>query len=199
MMGNWTENILDRDILQDNLTFVPLFIAVYEYTTSYVVDNIRSLLCDICIEDGKEKWIETEIYKSEIQNRIVDKLGNKDKTKASFIWLVDNDAISQDDYNVFLESKMVRNKFAHELTTTIFQGIEDQHIMLLINLCEMLKRISQWFFIEVELPIMGDELLNDVKHEDIESAGSVIFQVIMDVLYNGKSEQYQEIIARRFR
>lgn len=195
-MTNWIENIIDKDILQDNLTFVSLFIAVYEHMTDYVVDNVKSLLCNFSIEDCEAKWTETESYKSKIRNRIVDELGNKDKTKASFLWLVDNDAISRDDYSAFLEIKMVRNKFAHELSTIILQGINEQHVKLFFSMCDMLKRISRWFFINIDAPIMGYELPAEDEQENIESAGSMVFQIIIDVLYNGKSEQYKEIIAR---
>jgi hypothetical protein len=154
------------------------------------------LLCDFCIKNGKEQWKETEAYKQEIRNRIVDEKGNKDITKASFLWLVDNGVISSSDYKNFLDIKAVRNKYAHELTTTIFEGVSELEISKLVNMCEMLQRISRWFFVNVEAPIMGYEIPDVEESGDIQSAGSLVFQMLLEVLYNGKSEEYKSIVAK---
>lgn len=195
-MSDWLANVVDKEVLQDNLTFVSLFIAIYEHTVDYAISNIKSLLCDFWIEDGKERWRETETYIQEIRNRIVDEKGNKDITKASFLWLVDNGAISSSDYKNFLEIKAVRNKYAHKLTTTIFEGVSESEISKLVNMCEMLQRISRWFFVNVEAPIMGYEIPDIEEPGDIQSAGSLVFQMLLDVLYNGKSEEYKAIVAK---
>lgn len=92
-MPDWLNNITDKSILQDNMTFVSLYIAIFENMTDYVVSNIKSFLCDWSIKAGKEVYRETIEYKEKIRNRIVDDKGNKDVTKASFLWLVDNGAI----------------------------------------------------------------------------------------------------------
>lgn len=194
-MSDWLSNIVDKEKLQDNLTFVSLFIAIYEHTVDYTVNSIKSLLCNYSIIDGQEHWDETETYKNTIRNRIVDNKGNKDLTKASFLWLVDDGAISQDEYYRFLEIKAIRNRFAHELTATIFEGVSEIEVKALVELCEMLQKISRWFFVTVEAPIMGYELPDHEEPGDIQSAGSLMFQMILEVLYNGKSDEYKAIIA----
>lgn len=73
--------------------------------TDYVESNIKYFLCNVGIRDGKEFCDETDTYKRNIKNRIVDDKGNKNKTKASFLWLVDKDALSRTDYDKFLEIK----------------------------------------------------------------------------------------------
>ena len=195
-MSDWLANIVDKEVLRDNLTFVSLFIAIYEHTVDYAISNIKSLLCDLYFEDGKEQWKETESYKQEIRNRIVDEKGNKDITKASFLWLVDNGAISSSDYTSFLDIKAVRNKYAHELTTTIFEGVSESEISKLISMCELLQRISRWFWVNVEAPIMGYEVPDVEEPGDIQSAGSLVFQMLLEVLYNEKSEEYKSIVAK---
>ena len=37
------ENLVNKDYLQDNLTFTSLFIALYENMTDYVVSNVKDL------------------------------------------------------------------------------------------------------------------------------------------------------------
>lgn len=196
LMPDWLANIIDKENLQDNLTFVSIYIAVYEHVTDYVVSSIKSLLCDLSIKDGKECWTETPIYQKEIRQRIVDEKGNKDVTKASFLWLVDNEVISTADYSKFLEIKSLRNKYAHELITIVFEGVEDSDIKLLFDLCEMLQRISRWFLVNIEAPIMGYDLSTDKDTNNIQSMGCVVFSLMLDVLYNDKSDEYKKIVAK---
>ena len=52
-MTDWIENVTNKNILQDNLTFASLYIAIYEHMTEYVVSNIKEFLCNFEIKDGK--------------------------------------------------------------------------------------------------------------------------------------------------
>jgi len=190
----WLSNVTDKNILQDNLTFASLYIAVYEHMTDYVVSNLKSFLCDWGVKDGKEYYIETDIYKTEIKNRIVDDKGNKDTTKSSFLWLIDNGAITKEDYQVFLDAKLLRNKYAHELTSVIYQGIYESEIKLFFDMFGVYQKISKWYFINIEAPIMGEELPDDVDLLQVQTAANIMFGMILEVLYNGKSDGYKEIL-----
>jgi len=119
-MMNWLENITDKDFLQDNMTFASLYIAVYENMIDYVASNIKFFLCDYALKDGKEVCRETEAYKVQIKNRIVDEKGNRNAIKASFLWLVDRGAITVSEYGRFLELKEIRNRYAHEMVNVIY-------------------------------------------------------------------------------
>jgi len=46
-MPKWLKNITDKGFLQDNMTFVSLYIAVFENMTDYVISNLKSFLCDL--------------------------------------------------------------------------------------------------------------------------------------------------------
>ena len=70
-MAEWFENLVNKDYLQDNLTFASLFIALYENMTDYVVSSVRDFLCDIGIRDGKMFCEETDEYRREIRKRVV--------------------------------------------------------------------------------------------------------------------------------
>lgn len=190
----WLSNITDKNILQDNLTFASLYIAVYEHMTDYVVSNLKSFLCDWGVKGGKEYYIETDIYKTEIKNRIVVDRGNKDITKSSFLWLIDNDAITQEDYQTFFDAKLLRNKYAHELTSVIYQGIDESEIKLFFDMFGVYQKISKWYFINIEAPIMGEELPDDVDLLQVQTAANIMFGMILEVLYNGKSDEYKEIL-----
>ena len=190
--NDWINNIVDEDFLQDNLTFVSLFIAVYENFTDYVVSNIEFLLCEETIENGEIAIKKTEIYQDEIKNRIVDNKKNKDITKASFLWLKDNNAISSDDYDLFLKIKSIRNKYAHELTNIILSGVDGkEEVKAFFEMIALYKKITKWWFINIEVAIMGYEIN---EGDEICNLANEALDVIIDVLYNGKSEEYKKII-----
>ena len=107
-MLDYFESLVDEDFLKDNMTFVSLYIAVYESMTDFVVSNVHDFLCEWAIEDCKEVYKETVKYKEKIKRRVVDDKGNKDITKASFLWFKDNSAVSQKDYEDFLKAKEIR-------------------------------------------------------------------------------------------
>lgn len=194
-MAEWFENLVNKDYLQDNLTFASLFIALYENMTDYAVSSVRDFLCNIGVKNGKMACTETSEYRTQIRKRIVDDKGNKDITKASFLWLVDHRAITSADFDRFLEMKDVRNKYAHELSEVIMTGISENEIVLLLDMHSLYRTISRWFFVEIEAPISGYEIPENADIDNIQSAANLTFGIILNVLYNGKSEEYKTMIA----
>ena len=190
--AKWLKNLVDDKILSDNLIFISLFIAVYENFSGYVVSNIESFLCEESIENGEYVIKKTQVYRDEIKNRVVDDKNNKDITKASFLWLKDNTAISSSDYELFLKLKGIRNKYAHELTSIILSGIDEKEdIKLFFDMIALYKKITKWWFINIEAPILGCEV--DEEAEIYNSANGA-FDLIINVLYNGKSEEYKKML-----
>ncbi len=51
------------------------------------------------------------------------------------------------------------------------------------------------FFVEIEAPIIGYDVPPDADVSNIQSGANVMFSIMLDVLYNGKSEEYQSIIS----
>lgn len=194
-MADWLENLVDKDYLQDNLTFASLYIALFENMTDYVVSSVKDLLCDIGIRDSKLFCEETDKYRRQIRKRVVDDKGNRDATKASFLWLIDHGAITPADFDKFLQIKQVRNKYAHELFEVITRGITESEVGLLFDMHSLYRTISRWFFVEIEAPIAGYEIPENADIDNIQSAANLTFSIILNVLYNGKSEEYQSIIA----
>ena len=56
------------------------------------------------------------------------------------------------------------------------------------------QKISKWYFINIEAPIMGEELPDDVDLLQVQTAANIMFGMILEVLYNGKSDEYKEIL-----
>ncbi len=194
-MNDWLDNVVDKNILQDTLTFTSIFIAVYEHMTDYVESNVEGFLNEIAVEDGKYISKKSKEYKSEIENKIVDEKGNKDKIKASFQWLVSHGAITSEEYERFLVLKAIRNKYAHELTDIIYAGVDKEKILLLFEMHSLYSKITRWFFIQIEAPLMGDEIPEDADMDKITNVANFLFNIILDVLYKGKSEEYKAMLT----
>ena len=194
-MDNWLEKLVDKDDLQDNLTFAAIFISLYENMVDYVKSGVRDFLCNICVKDGKMTYVETREYREKIRDCIVDDKGNKNPTKASFLWLIEQGAITFGDFDKFLQMKEVRNKYAHELDTVIMDGITENEITLLFDMHSLYSMISRWFFITIEAPIAGYKIPQNTDIDDIQNGANLIFNIILNVLYNGKSEEYKSIIT----
>ena len=195
-MLEWFKNIADESVLQDNLTFASLYIAMYENMVNYVVSNLKWFLCDMEVKDGEEICITTNHYREEIKKRVVDEFGTKDITKASFLWLVDNNAISESDYQCFLNAKRVRNRYAHELVNVMMQGISEDDIKQLFDMFELYQKITKWYFCEIEAPILGEEIPENADTVSVESFATIVFSIVLGVLYRGKSVEYKTMLEQ---
>ena len=77
-------NVIDKDTLRDNFSFVAFFIAVYENFAHLIKEQIKGFYTTGFekSEDGTIHEILLPAYKEKIKNRIVDNKGNKDELKA---------------------------------------------------------------------------------------------------------------------
>ena len=59
---------------------------------------------------------------------------------------------------------------------------------------ELYRKISRWFFLNIEAPIAGYELPTEEDWESVSSGVDIMFGMIIDVLYNGKEDEYKAMI-----
>lgn len=95
-------NIWNKDILQHNLSFLALFIGMYEQFEDKVIENVDCFLNLGCSANDDTHCKKSEYYRQNILNRKVDENGNKNKLKATMLWFVDVGAITPEDYSLFL-------------------------------------------------------------------------------------------------
>lgn len=182
------ETILDDKVLKENLIFASIYIALYESFVCSIVDKPKELLCKDCFEDNEYKQKETENYRQCIKNRIVDDKGNKDITKASFLWFVENNALPEDDFDDFLAIKGLRNDLAHELFSCIVKGFDDSHAKLFGKLLGMYMRIDNYWINNFDIPTSGEYLQGEYDKENVSSLESILFQAIFDKIFFDKED-----------
>ena len=189
-------NICDKVQLQDSLTFIALYIGLYESFADTVEGRVESFLCDdgFLDKNGKFRYNSSEHYIDEIKKKVVDENGTRNILKSTMLWFMENGAITQDDYNSFLELKKLRNSFTHEMTEYLWRGLYEAHAKALGELLSLYRKIEKWWINEIEIPIAGDEISDGYDADNAISGILLTFDMMIDVLYNGKSEEYLKMI-----
>lgn len=189
-------NICDKVTLQENLTFIALYIGLYESFADTVEGHVESFLCNDAFLDKSKKlrYKPSKEYIAEIKKRTVDDKGNHNILKSTMLWFAENGALTQDDYNSFLELKQLRNSFAHELTEHLWNGLYDKHVKALGDLLNLYRKIEKWWINEIEIPIAGDEIPEGYDEDAVTSGILFTFDMMINTLYNDKSDEYLQII-----
>ena len=62
---------------------------------------------------------------------------------------------------------------------------------MFFDMIALYKKITKWWFINIEAPILGCEVDEDAE---IYNSANGAFDLIINVLYNGKSEEYKKML-----
>ncbi len=190
------KNICDKETLQAHLTYIALFIGVYEFFADTIQTRVESFLCDKMVSDEKKgiKYLKSIKYKEQIQKRIVDENGNKDILKASMLWFQDSGAISETDYQTFLSIKEKRNTYTHQMTEHLWNGLPPEDAQFLVDLLNLYTKIDQWWINEIEIPIAGDSIPDDYQRDGVQSFPLLMFKMMINTLYFEKTDEYMNLI-----
>ena len=184
-------NIWNKDILQHNLSFLALFIGMYEQFEDKVIENVDCFLNLGCSANDDTHCKKSEYYRQNILNRKVDENGNKNKLKATKLWFVDVGAITPEDYSLFLNIKEARNIYVHQLTKCVVNGISDKDIDMLVQLLNLFYKIDNWWINEIEIPTSGISASDDYPTEEACSMIYTIYRDMINILFLGKADDYQ--------
>ena len=184
-------NIWNKDILQYNLSFLALFIGMYEQFEDKVIENVDCFLNLGCSANDDTHCKKSEYYRQNILNRKVDENGNKNKLKATMLWFVDVGAITPEDYSLFLNIKEARNIYVHQLTKCVVNGISDKDIDMLVQLLNLFYKIDNWWINEIEIPTSGISASDDYPTEEACSKIYTIYRDMINILFLGKADDYQ--------
>lgn len=184
-------NIWNKDILQHNLSFLALFIGMYEQFEDKVIENVDCFLNLGCSANDDTHCKKSEYYRQNVLNRKVDENGNKNKLKATMLWFVDVGAITPEDYSLFLNIKEARNIYVHQLTKCVVNGISDKDIDMLVQLLNLFYKIDNWWINEIEIPTSGISASDDYPTEEAYSMIYTIYRDMINILFLGKADDYQ--------
>ena len=162
---DFINNVCNVDELKKNLQFFAVFIAIFENLIDYVDSHIKGLYCaDSTIENGNICYVKSDEYKRLFCERRVDEQGNKSELKAQFLWLMENGAINEEEYKLFLDLKECRNDIAHELLNRIMIGVFKKERDRLSEMIELYAKIDQWWW-----ETFDSEIYENCNHDDTHS------------------------------
>lgn len=187
---------MDKENLRETLSFLALFITIYENFVETIVGRVESFLCFELdrFQNGKIKFKPSDIYKEDIKNKIVDEKGNKDILKATMLWFLDMKAITQDEYDLFLELKERRNSFVHDMADHVWHGVTEKDIQSLVNLLKLSSKLDKWWINEIEISISGKYDLNEEEKKDVISFNLLVFGQMIQTLFGDETSSKTENI-----
>ena len=189
------ENICDKNALQTYLSYMGLFIGLYEQMIDMVEERVESFLCNECrFENGNIRYVHNEEYKNLIKNRRVDELGNKNTLKAAMLWFQSVGAITEADYNNFLRLKKLRDSYVHKMSDHIWNGLEESEALTIFELLDLYSKIDKWWINEIEIPIDGRFVDGNYDRDGVQSFPLITFKMMLGTMYGEKSEEYMKMI-----
>lgn len=161
--------------LKDNLICCSLYIAFFETTKAYVIDQVKNFYSTgFDSETG-------EIISSDYKNNVLSKASGN-VLNASLLWFKDSKAINEDDIAVFSELRKYRNLMAHEMLERLFEGLDKDFAERFSQLIEFRVKIERWWIFEIEIPTGTFDNPEDIKETDVVSSSELMFKMILDIV-----------------
>lgn len=168
--------LLNPEVFKSNLILSSTFIAYFENSTDYIIDQPRSFFCN-AYDYEKGDIIDPE-YKKKVLSL------DKKPINASLLWFKEQGAIDDADIETFEILRRYRNKLSHELSKILFEeGLESS--LFSENLAKLFSlriKIEKWWFFYFEIEFTDIENADKLEHKDVTTGGEMIYQLFMDLL-----------------
>ena len=190
------ERICDKESLQVQLSFMALFIGMFEFMKDTLLSRVESFLCSEMTQNEEGEWvyIHNDTYKKEIENRLVEGKIVKDRLRNTMLWFKEAEVITDDDYDLFRVLRDKRNSYAHKMTQHVWDGLPEEDAKGLMDLLDLYTKLDKWWINEIEIPISGDFEPGSYDEEGVESFSLLTFKMMINTLFGGKSQEYLEMI-----
>ncbi|WP_158019435.1 hypothetical protein [Mycolicibacter sinensis] len=176
---------LRPDAIRGTLAFAGLYQVTHEMIKHAVLVKVREFFCFDLNLDGSYSMTaeENERYRSSVlvlaENRF----------RASLLWLVKNDAITQIQADRLELIRSHRDDLVHELVKYLIDPDEDPDVDLLADAINTLKDLHR-FWINVELSTGGFFLpdgsdVGDVDAEEVVPLSLMVLQQCLDAYLEG--------------
>lgn len=167
---------LKPENLKDNLICCSVYIAFFETTKDYIVNQVRDFYSiGWSSENG-------DVISEDYKTQVLAKDKDKNPLKASLIWFKENNAITEEDILVYDELRKYRNVIAHEMLEKLFDGLNKDYSEKLNQLIELRIKLERWWIFNIELETGMIENPENIKEEDVISNSQMIFKLILDIV-----------------
>ncbi|MBK1680761.1 hypothetical protein [Rhodocyclus tenuis] len=168
---NW-ERFLDPDVLQPSLFSATIFITTFEILKNAIVYRVREFYLTEWYDD---KEVASPDYEAHVLSR------NRSPLYASLDWLLQQQAINEQDLATFEQLKKTRNIVAHSLFDVVTGQEASDHQAQLNSLIELLRKIEVWWVVNVELAINPECSDKEVDEASIVPGSILSLQMLIEV------------------
>ncbi|MFL0287887.1 hypothetical protein ACJH6H_21770 [Mycobacterium sp. SMC-21] len=176
---------LKPDVIRGTLAFAGLYQIAHEMIKDLVLVKVREFFClDWDLDGG---WSMTAEEETQYRNHVLSLASNR--FRASLLWLVRNDAITQMQADRLDLVRTHRDELVHELAKYIIDPDEDPDTELLVDALAILKDLHR-FWINVELSTGGFLLpdgsdVGDVDADEVMPFSLMLLQQCLDAYLEG--------------
>ena len=193
-MANSLDNvnrILDKASLQFQLSFMALFIGLYECMKKHFVSRTEALTCDRLKNDkkGNRVFDHNELYKEITKGRIINGRKVKDEFLNIIQWLKELNAINEEEASLVAQLREKRNLYAHDMPNLIRNGVPECDAKSLFDLLQIFNKLDKWWINEIEIPITAEaEVADNYDKNSVVSVDLLAFKVMINTLYGNESD-----------
>jgi len=179
MEPRWDPSVLEFKLLPESVALSLMRAAAMLTGWEFIHSNIVKAVKDFFIVGFDE---EEYLYDDGYERDVLSKVGKGSTIfDASTSWLVEMEAITQDDVSLLREIRAHRNGIAHEMAKYLVDPEEDVSVDLLLRARGIIQRLGQfWGQIDVDTNPQFDD--QDVAPEDIRSGQSLLFDYVLSLV-----------------
>jgi hypothetical protein len=163
-----------------NFILSSLYITSYDLLKNSIISQIESFYTTSWDSNGPHVG---EEYKKEVLGLDL----KKNKLNASVKWLKKHNAIDDNDIKVFEEITLHRNELAHETFKILTDSEKDINFDLFVEIKRLLKKVDQWFILEIELPTNPDmtvEKYDTIDRDNVQSMNMIMLDYMVNSIFN---------------
>jgi hypothetical protein len=177
--------LLNPEVFKSNLLVCSIFIAYFENTVDYIIDQPRSFFTNDY--DSEKGEITDPEYKTKVLN-----LDKKNPVNASLLWFKDLGAINEEDIETFAALRRYRNKLSHELLNILLdEGLDTNTYSENLNKLFSLRiKIEKWWILSVEIDFWQIDNPEKIEEKDVVSGGETLYRLISDLLSDDNEKAY---------
>jgi len=173
------EKFLNPATLRGNLLMISLFIAAFEMFKDSVIEKPESFFSHCWNKNG---FVVSERYKSEVLSK------SKSRPYASLLWFREVGAINDVDLQAFDRIRKHRNEVTHELADFLANADRHFDITQFQALVELLSKIEDWWFLNIELATDPEMLPDGAKPEDVIPGVLMNLRLMLEIALGDEAE-----------
>ncbi len=188
------EKCFNPETLKYSMLFTSLFVLYFEALKQKVIEEVSSFYSDTFeIKEGNVSPRKTDKYKECVLNLRKDRSKEND-FEACLYWLVKENAISEEECDLALSARNLRNQYLHELASVLLRGIAEEEVKLFRELILIYSKIDNWVWVNVELAIMEpDEIPEGIDTSKVQSVKVEFLNIFANIAINGDDSYYEEL------